>query len=75
MLATLETGCDLHDANLFQETPEEATLRTGPTREHLQLARNIFKKMAMISAPHDGVAKSDVVRVMRGDFKIFEKAR
>jgi len=76
MLSTLETGCDILDLSMFQESPEEAALRTGPTPQAMAFARNIFKGICRMPGPGGAViTKDQLVQAHRGDFKIFEKVK
>jgi len=72
-LTALEIGCDQHDMKIFEESPEEAAFRTGPTQEQLTYARSIFKGIAKMHAPPETINQESLVTAQQGDFRLFEK--
>ena len=61
----------MEECRRYEETPEVAAQRTGPTAAMKKLANITFHRIAAYDE-EDGVAKKYLVTANRGDFGTFE---
>lgn len=72
LIYSLERGCSSEEMGRFNETPEEAVKRTGPTDVMKKWAETLYRRIATFSDPPTTISKADLTHASRGDIGMFE---